>query len=126
MKISQLLKIRKTLQAHAEETIPTALAYKIMKFIKASSEEGAFYNEKFREIITKYAEKDESGKPIINGNSVKLKEGMDVAKCQEEVLELDNTEVEAPTIKFKIQEFSPLKFSVAEMFILDEVIEEQN
>jgi len=125
MKLSQLIKIRKTLETHAQESIPTALAYKIMKFIKASSEEGAFYNEKFREIIEKYADKDENGKPIINGSNIKIQTEL-IPECEKELRELEDTEVELPKIKFTVVELSPLKFSVAEMFILDEVIEEQN
>ena len=51
MKLYKLLRARKILGDHMHEQLPAPLAYKIMKFIKASENEGAFYNEKFNEIV---------------------------------------------------------------------------
>ena len=51
MKLNKLLQVRKVLSDHANEPIPTMLAYKILKFMKASDTEGAFYEQKLNGII---------------------------------------------------------------------------
>lgn len=124
MKLSKLLQIRKILGIHSQEKVPTILAYKIMKFIKASEQEGAFYNEKFRKIIEKYSEKDEKGNPVLDGNNIKLNQET-AEECTKAVYELENTEVEVPNVSFTINELEPLAFSVSEMFILDDLIKEE-
>ena len=61
MKLNKLLQARKVLSEHANEPIPTMLAYKILKFMKASDTEGAFYDQQLKEIIGKYAKKNDKG-----------------------------------------------------------------
>lgn len=51
MKLNKLIQVRRVLAEHANEPIPTMLAYKILKFMKASDTEGAFYDKKLKEII---------------------------------------------------------------------------
>lgn len=54
MKLNKLLQVRRVLSEHANEPIPTMLAYKILKFMKSSDTEGAFYDAKLQEIIEQY------------------------------------------------------------------------
>lgn len=123
MKLNKLLQARKVLGKHANEPIPTLLAYKILKFMKASDTEGAFYDDKLKDIIMKYGERDESGN-LVNSNA-----GVNIARdkieeCENEIKELDETDVEKPQITFTIQELTPINFSVSELYSLDELIEE--
>lgn len=124
MKLDKLLQVRRVLSEHANEPIPTMLAYKILKFMKASDTEGAFYDTKMQEIIDKYGERDESGKVIhVNGRISIAKEHIE--ECQKAIDELGATDIEAPHITFTIHELTPINFSVSELYSLDEIIIEE-
>lgn len=121
MKLKNLIQARKTLSSYSEEKVSAKLAYKIMKFIKATSEEVAFYDEKIKEVIMKYAERDENNEVKADGNNIKLLKGTG-EDCQKEVNEIAEIEVEKPQIGFYLRELDELKLSAAEMFVLDEFI----
>lgn len=124
MKLNKLLQIRKVLSEHANEPIPTLLAYKILKFMKATDTEGAFYDQKLKEIIEKYGAKDEQGNAVYSDGKVSIA-NESIVECQQAMDELGNTEVEIPNITFSIQELTPIIFTVAELFSLDEIIVEE-
>lgn len=124
MKLNKLLQIRKVLSEHANEPIPTLLAYKILKFMKATDTEGAFYDQKLKEIIEKYGAKDEQGNAVYSDGKVSIA-NESIVECQQAMDELSNTEVEIPNITFSIQELTPIIFTVAELFSLDEIIAEE-
>lgn len=119
MKLIDLLKARKVLDDHSAESIPTTLAYKIVKFIKATDVEANFYQEQIKILIDKYATKDE------NGNINVLPENAE--EWNVAITELQNTLIDTPAIRFNLIELEPLMFSVADMFALNElIIDEQN
>ena len=122
MKLDKLLQSRKTLSAHAQESVSAPLAYKMMKFLKASDNEEAFYVARLKEIIAKYRDPEFEQNPQDGGIHIRKDK---VNECNEEVEALTSTEVEAPSIKFTLQELSELKLSVAEMYTLDEFIIEE-
>ncbi len=122
MKLNILLQARKALMQRAQEKISTALSYKMMKFMKASADEDAFYNTKFKEIITKYAEKDENGNPVEQNGGIKIIKDK-IEDCQKEINAIGETEIEKPKITFTVWELEELKLSMAEVFALDEFIE---
>lgn len=124
MKIIQLIKARRVFNSCANEKLSVALAYKLVKFIKASDAEDSFYNTEMQKIIEQYAEKDECGRVVTTQNGVKIiKEKLQ--ECNSAIDNLSNYEVEAPNIMFTIGELSELKLSMSEMYILDEVIKEE-
>ena len=57
MKLNKLIGIRNILVAHANDRVYAKVAYKMMKFIKASEDEDAFYNTKLKELIETYGER---------------------------------------------------------------------
>ena len=122
MKLDKLLQSRKTLSAHAQEAVFAPLAYKMMKFLKASDNEDAFYVSKLKEIVTKYMDTESEQNPREGGIRIRKDK---IKECNDEVAALTSTEVEAPSIKFTLQELSELKLSVAEMYTLDEFIIEE-
>ena len=123
MKLINLIATRNILSEHAGEKAPALTSYKIMKLLKASDTEDAFYNEQLRQIIDKYSEKDEEGKPVVKANGVQVQKEY-VEECNKAVAELQNTEVDKPAYKFTIDELGAFQLSVFEMSILDEFIEE--
>lgn len=121
MKLKKILQIRSVLTKHANEPIPTVLAYKILKFMKASDTEGAFYDKRLKEIIEAYGKKDDEGKITYTDGCVSIvPEHME--DFQKAIDELGETDVEAPAITFTIQELTPISFSVTELYSLDDLI----
>jgi len=123
MKIKNLIQARRVIASKAEEPVSVKLAYKMMKFIKASSDEGAFYNEKIRGVIEKYGEKDADGNLVIQDNGVKVRDEY-IAECQTEISAIEETDVEC-NVKFTLTELEELKLSMNEIFALDTIITEE-
>lgn len=124
MKLYKLLRARKILGDHMHEQLPAPLAYKIMKFIKASENEGAFYNEKFNEIVNRYGEKNHDGKSEPNDGKLHIDKSR-APQCEQEINELNEMEVDTPNIIFSISELDVLRFSVSDLFVLDDFISEE-
>lgn len=124
MKLNKLLQVRKVLSEHANEPIPTMLAYKMLKFMKASDTEGSFYDQQLKDIISKYAKKDQKGEPMYIDGHISIMPDK-VEECQKAINDLGETDVDAPKITFSIQELTPINFSVSELYSLDEIIIEE-
>lgn len=124
MKLNKLLQVRKVLSDHANEPIPTMLAYKILKFMKASDTEGAFYEQKLNGIIEKYGKRDSEGRIESANGHISIAPDS-IEECKKAMEELGETEVEVPNITFNIHELTPINFSVSELFSLDEIIVEE-
>lgn len=76
------------------DKIPVALKYKLVKFLKETEGDEEFFQKQLTELIEQYAERDEEGNPVTNGN-----EGVKVrVECQEEcakkIKELHNIRTE--------------------------------
>ncbi len=84
MKLNKLLQARNAFKAHAQEQLPTMLAYKIMKFMKASDAEGEFYDQQIREVINKYAKKNEKGEIVSADGRVNMLPGK-AEECQKAI-----------------------------------------
>ena len=123
MKLKDLIIARKVIYDRKENKIPSRLAYKFMKIMKASDNEDAFYNEKLRALIEEYSIKDEKGKTKIVNGEFRIKANC-ISDYNAAVEELDDTEVEVPNIKFTLSELEGLSFTVEEIFYLDAFIEE--
>ena len=122
MKLGSLLRARKTISAHANEAISVPLAYKMMKFMKASDNEDVFYITKVKDIISKFEDK----KANDEGNSGEVHIQKDkIQECQREIKAVEDTDVEAPAIRFTLAELNELKLSVTEVYSLDEIINEE-
>ena len=122
MKLGNLIQARKTIAAHSQEAISVPLAYKLMKFMKASDDEDSFYVGKIREIVASYKDATDVGGATQDEFRIPKSK---VQEFEKAVNELKDSEVEAPSIKFALAELSELKLSVTEMFSLDNFIIEE-
>lgn len=122
MKLTTLLQARRVFLEHSNDKMPASLAYKFMKAIKASDNEDAFYSEKLKNIIDTYGLRDESGNIVPNKNGSVNVQPEKIDECNAKVKELEDTEVDAPTVHFSIEELGDLEFTVKELFLLDEYI----
>lgn len=124
MNILTLMNAAKVFNQVAQMKISSKLAYKIMKLCKSVATEEEFYNNKRNEIINEYAVKDENGQIVVSDDGMIsiMQDKIDEANAA--LHDLNNIEVEAPSIRFTLAELDELKLSVADMFALDAFIEE--
>lgn len=123
MKLKNLLNARKIIIQYKDEKLSPTLAYKFVKFMKASDSEEAFYNDKLKQLIEEYALKDEKGQIATQDGNIRLMP----AKIQDfnnAANELQETEVEAPNVQFKISELEQIKLSVTDLYALDDFVTE--
>ena len=100
-------------------------AYKISKLSKKIAEELVFYNQKFNNIISKYAETDTEGALILNEDKtgVKIQEQY-LIQCSSELKELQNFEIIIDDLSFNLEELENLNLSVKDIGILMPFIKE--
>jgi hypothetical protein len=124
MKLKDLILAKKTIQSHTQDKMPSRLAYKMMKLLKASESEDAFYNEKMKQIVNEFALKNEDGTiRFTDDGGVLVKNDM-LENFNAAITELEEMQVDIPEIKFTLSELESINFSISEMFTLDEFIEE--
>lgn len=124
MKIVELLQARKVLTEHSSVPLPSVLAYKIMKVLKGTDDDQTFFEEKYRDIIEKYAKRSDDGKIENNGGAITIVPDK-IDECQKAITDLNNTDVVLSNIKFSLAELAPLNFTVEEIYALDCFITEE-
>lgn len=127
MKIFNLMQARNILNAYKDIQLSPALAYQVTKFLMKSQAEEEFYYSRLRVLFDEYAEKNEDGSFVMTdeGQGVKIKLDL-LEKFQVAYEELENTEVEAPNIKFALSVITKeiTSISVNQMMALMEFIDE--
>ena len=123
MKIKQLVQITQVLEKFVNEKLSIKLSYKIMKFLKVTEADMTFYKEKLTKIIEEYGERAEDGSIKMIDNNFKIKEN-EIENFNKAYFELEEIEIELPNIKFNLNELEEIKISPAELYILDNLIEE--
>lgn len=121
MELNEVLQARKILADHIDDKVGATLAYKLMKFLKASDNEEEFYYTKLQEIISEYAMKDADGAPVIEDGNVKILPSK-VKDCHDAMTDLCKISVAEPGITFDLKELSELRLSAKEMYSLDSFI----
>ena len=125
MNIITLINTAKIFNKFAQTKVSSRLAYKIMKFYKSVAVEEEFYNTKRNELINMYATRDESGNIAVDDQGMICIIPDKINEANMALQELNSIEVETPNIKFTLSELDELQLSVADMFALDEFIEEE-
>lgn len=123
MKIINIINAKEIFSPYFQEKLSPSLSYKIYKLCKCAEQEEVFYNQKMGEIIEEYAKRDENGVIININGQIKLIEET-ASEAQQKVADLRGIDVEAPNVKFTLDELSEIKLSVADIAMLDEFIEE--
>lgn len=125
MKLQELVKIKSVFAPIVRLKLSPKLSYKIMKLLKEIEFDETFLNNKIKELIDEYGERDKSGKFVIeNGNIVIQKDKEQ--ECQKALLELNNLEVDKPTCSFTLNELQEITLSVQDMAIIENLIKEEN
>lgn len=105
MKIIELLNAKNAFDLNCKFDGDMQLALKVVKFVKAVETEASFYQEKYSEILSKYAEKDDDGNILRTENGIKINKDK-VDDFNKEITELNNVEVEIPNIEFTLDELN--------------------
>lgn len=104
--MSQILSLRQNIGFFLSQKLPLPVAYKLNKINNAASKEADFYQEKFSEIVEKYAKKDEEGNLVFSedGEQIMIKDDL-ISECNEALEELMNLEVEIDNLGLTIDAF---------------------
>ena len=106
--ISQLISTLNIEKELLPQKLPIRTAYNLSKIFARAREELEFYQERFKEIVTQYGEKDENGNLIfLENENVSIPKDK-IEKCQKEIpdysISLDSLEA----IKISLDEISVL------------------
>lgn len=121
MKLKELIAVRKLIVKHKDDAMPSCVAYKLMKIMKASDSDEAFYNEKIRQMLDQYSLKDEEGKSKMVDGDIAI-EPAKMAEFNQKILEVQDIEVETPNVQLSIDELESVRLTVSELYTLDEFI----
>ena len=93
--MNQIIAFRNNGDFFSNTTLPLKGAYKINKIKKAVEKEGEFYQEKFQEIVEKYAKHDDDDQLVFSedGNQIMIKDGM-VDECNKALEDLQSLEIQ--------------------------------
>ena len=104
--MSDVLALRQQIGFFLNQKLPLPVAYKLNKMNQAAIKEGEFYQEKFNEIVDKYAKTDEEGNVVFSedGDQIMIKDDL-IGECNDALEELMNLEIEIETYGLKIEDF---------------------
>jgi hypothetical protein len=123
MKLIKIIQAKEVFAPHFQEKLAPSLSYKIYKLCKFAEQEEEFYNQKRRELIEEYAQRDETGAIINNNGMIQLIPDK-VTEARSAMAELESIDIETPNVKFSLDELSEIRLSVADIAALDGFIEE--
>jgi hypothetical protein len=124
MKLFQIDSLKNTLNILSQKELSFKLAYKISTLTDQIEKDSEFFRNKFRDIILKYAERDQEGEVIFDGDNVKIRQ-KDIPAAEKELDELNNVETTETNIFFTIDEFEGLEIKPSELTGLLPFIKEE-
>ena len=103
----------------SNKVLPLKGAFKINRIKKDIEKDYAFYQEKFKEILEEYAERDDAGNIQFSedGEQIMIKEGM-IGDCSDRLEELNSIEIEIDNYDFNIEELGDIDCTPEELEIL--------
>lgn len=118
MKMQEILELQDLYNSIAAIKLPLKTAYKFTRLMRQVKEEVTFYQQKFKEIINEFCEK-EDGQPKLtsDGNFIVIIKGKE-AECNTKISELRNLEVPIEEITFTIDELEGINISISELSCL--------
>lgn len=106
------------------KTLPVKTAFNIARLIRELDKENTTFDESRRQIIEKYAERDENGriKQTPEGN-IQLQQDK-IEECNNELIELLNTTIEINVDKISVDALGDIELTPVQMINLEAFIEE--
>ena len=123
MKISQIIELSSIISKIISKDMPFSLAYKFAKLSKIISSNTEFYDQKMRELLEKYLQKDENGNYIEQeGGWLLIPETK--GEFYEKLNELKNIEISDEVPKFNSIELDSISITPQDLIVLMPLIEE--
>ncbi len=125
MKLIDVVNARKVIVSKAAvKGVNFWTSFKFMKFMKATEDDERFYETKRKELIEKFATKDEQGNLIVENNQCRFT-NENLEEANKELVELAETKVEIPeSLKFTEQELDKMEFTIEEVSVIYDLIKE--
>jgi hypothetical protein len=111
MKLHTIQKLQLTLSSLKATPMPLRLSYKFTKLLEKIEKDSEFFAEKAREIVFKYAEKNEEGNFIQTEDGNVYIRPDKVEEANNAIMELNNIEVEDVNITFTLDELESLSIA---------------
>ena len=100
------------------QKLPIQVAYNLFKIFARAHDELKFYQEKFKEILKQYGEKDDKGELVfLENDSISIQKDK-IDECQKEILDLQNLEIEMPDYTISLKSLDSIKISLNEISTL--------
>ena len=125
LRMEQVALIHNLYEQIKDQNMPIQTAYKMVQISNACAEHFHFFEDKMKQIIGTYSEKDSNGNPILldDNKSIKIRSDS-IEECQKQIFELSNLKVELPDKYFTLDELKDLKLSLDNMRVLMPFIKE--
>lgn len=116
LKINTLSSFPSIYEKIKTQKLPFKTSYKLSLLVSDVQKHIDFYNEKLREILIEYGEKDENGNlvPTEDGTGIKLVPET-MAEAHTKVNELQDIDVDLKDIKFTVDEFGNIELTPDEV-----------
>jgi len=122
--MNDMAAINQVLNEHRNDKMPIKTAYKFNKLLTSFESDFKFFQEKYREILFKYCNKNEDGSLFINDSGDFIVEKENTEKYTADMTDLLSTPVEIPEIKFTLDELDGIEITVQEAASLKSIIME--
>ncbi len=119
LKMYQIIDFPSFFEKVKSQKLPFKTSYRLTILTQEIEKHINFYQEKFRELILTYSEKDEVGNPVPtdDGQGIKLAEAT-MQEAYAQLAELRGLDVELPDTKFSIDDFADVELSPIEMNVI--------
>lgn len=119
LKMYQIIDFPSFFEKVKTQKLPFKTSYRLTILTQEIEKHINFYQDKFRELILTYSEKDEAGNPIptSDGQGIKLAEAT-MQEAYAQLAELRGLDVELPDTKFAIDDFADVELSPIEMNVI--------
>jgi hypothetical protein len=111
MKLQTIETLQSSLTQLKSQEMPLRLSYKFSKLLSKIEKDSEFFTEKTREVILKYAEKDENGDLVqTEDGNIRIQTGK-IEEANKAMMELNDIEVEDVNITFTLDELESLSIA---------------
>ena len=110
MKLIDFYSLYYLLSSYLDSPLPARASFAIAKFIVSNESSYKLYLSKRAELISKYADKDEKGELIVDGNGYKITPE-NMALLQKELSDLNDYEIEPVQLTLYFEDLSSLSLT---------------
>lgn len=127
MKLQTIETLQSSLTQLKSQEMPLRLSYKFSKLLSKIEKDSEFFTEKTREVILKYAEKDENGDFVqTEDGNIRIQTGK-IEEANKAMMELNDIEVEDINITFTLDELESLSIAPEVLQpLLPLIVEDEN